>query len=94
MARAFANCVALMLVLGLCCCGATHARSDDIEALNERISELEGAGKYAEAIPLAEKTLGLARAHKGEDSPYTAEECDCWRGCTKTKAAIARPSPS
>jgi CHAT domain-containing protein/tetratricopeptide (TPR) repeat protein len=48
------------------------AQTGDLTALNNRINELARAGKYAEATPLAEKMLGLARAQEGEDSPDTA----------------------
>jgi hypothetical protein len=40
------------------------AQSDDLAALNQRIEELYRAGKNSEAIPLAEKSLGMTRALK------------------------------
>jgi tetratricopeptide (TPR) repeat protein len=53
--------------------GSARAHSDDeLKALNQRISELYSAGKYAEAIPLAEKSLELTRSQKGQDHVDTA----------------------
>jgi formylglycine-generating enzyme required for sulfatase activity/tetratricopeptide (TPR) repeat protein len=46
--------------------------SDDLDELNRRIRELNSAGKYGEAIPLAEKSLELTRSQKGEDQVDTA----------------------
>jgi len=48
---------------------ARAQREDDLAALNQRVSELYGAGKFAEAIPLAEKSLELTRREKGENHP-------------------------
>jgi tetratricopeptide (TPR) repeat protein/CHAT domain-containing protein len=47
-------------------CTSALAQSDDLAGLNKRIEELYRAGKYSEAIPLAEKSLQLTRALKGE----------------------------
>lgn len=47
--------------------GAHALGADDIAVLNQRVSELYGAGKYAEAIPLAEKSLDLICRPKGEN---------------------------
>mgnify|MGYP003902571031 CR=1 FL=1 len=41
--------------------------NDDLAALNKRVSELHSAGKYGEAIPLAERSLARTRAQKGEE---------------------------
>jgi hypothetical protein len=47
-------------------------RKAPIAALNKRISELYGAGKFGEAIPLAEKSLEATRTQKGPDHLDTA----------------------
>src|SRR5262249_55626269 len=75
MARAFAKpmgSVFIALILAYCMCGTADAQSDELTALNRRISELYRAGKYGEAIPIAERSLELTRAKKGEDDPETA----------------------
>jgi tetratricopeptide (TPR) repeat protein len=51
---------------------AAYAQSDEIAALNWRIIELDRAGKYSEAIPLAEKSLKLTRDQKGNDHLETS----------------------
>ena len=48
------------------------AQSDELHTLNHQVKQLYEAGKYSEAIPLAEKSLELTRAQEGEDSPQTA----------------------
>jgi CHAT domain-containing protein/Tfp pilus assembly protein PilF len=44
----------------------------EISALNRRVTELHRAGRIAEATPLAERSLALTRAQKGEDHVDTA----------------------
>ncbi len=52
---------------------AVNAQSaTDLAALNRQISDLRRAGKFDEATPLAEMSLRLTRAHKGEEHPDTA----------------------
>jgi hypothetical protein len=45
-------------------------RADDLAALNKRISELQSAGKFGEAIPLAEKSL---ETRHREPTPSTTD---------------------
>ncbi|MGE0849247.1 MAG: tetratricopeptide repeat protein [Hyphomicrobiaceae bacterium] len=45
---------------------------DEIATLNRRVAELHRAGKLSEATPLAERSLALTRAQKGEDHADTA----------------------
>jgi len=40
--------------------------------LNQQMTELYGAGRYNEAIPLAERTLAISEAQLGADHPATA----------------------
>src|SRR5262245_20749865 len=71
MARAFAKGdVFSALILACYMCGTADAQSDEITAFNRRIGE--SAGKYGEAISIAERSLALTRANKGEDDPETA----------------------
>src|SRR5262249_11041608 len=74
MAVVWVRCVLVSIGLGivLSLCGDAHAQPDEIAALNQRISELYRAGKYSEAIPLAERSLELTRTQKGEAQFDTA----------------------
>jgi len=47
---------------------AASAQTDPIAELNSRISELYGAGRYAEALPLAERAVEVASAQHGAGS--------------------------
>ena len=55
------------------------AQTDDLATLNKRINEFYRAGKFSEAIPLAESALELTRAQNGEDHLVTAEQMS-WLG--------------
>ena len=48
-------CAALLLAWPV----SAIAQSDDVSALLERVEALYDQGKYEEAMPLAERTLGL-----------------------------------
>ena len=50
--------------------GLLHAQpTEHPETLNRRIGELNAAGKFADALPLAERLTALAKARYGEASP-------------------------
>src|SRR5436190_22083432 len=71
-----ANVRAAMLRLALCLVVASpltvHAQgSDDLEALDSQVQQLYKAGKFAEAQPVAERFLALAKSRHGEDHPAT-----------------------
>ena len=73
MRRAFGWIAAIVVVIMVVSCSPNSwAQSDDLARLNSRVGELYRAGKYGEAIPLAERSLELTRAHKGEDHLDTA----------------------
>jgi CHAT domain-containing protein/tetratricopeptide (TPR) repeat protein len=60
------------LVLGGLLCGvvlaSTHAQGqDDLARLLTAVGRLRGEGKYAEAIPIAERAVDLARKRHGEE---------------------------
>ena len=50
-------------------------RRRDVAALNRQIAQLKAAGKYAQAVPLAQQALALAEK-KGPDSPDVAAALD------------------
>ena len=45
----------------------THAQPDELEGLEARVQQLHRAGKYAEAIPQAERYVALAKSRYGEE---------------------------
>jgi tetratricopeptide (TPR) repeat protein len=46
--------------------------ADDLAALSAQVSQLHGQGKYAEAFPIAERYVALARQKHAEDHPEFA----------------------
>ena len=64
--------IGLVALLGI---GQIEVRAqgiDDIDALGTQVSQLYGQGKYAEAIPIAERYVTLARQQHGEEHPEFA----------------------
>ena len=53
-------------------CGQAWAQSQDLIALEQRISALQDAGKYAEATPLAEQFVRQVETQYGEWHTNTA----------------------
>jgi CHAT domain-containing protein/tetratricopeptide (TPR) repeat protein len=54
------------LVVGILLVGPANAQSsEDLESLNKQIERLYEAGKYTEAVPLAERYVALARERHG-----------------------------
>ena len=49
----------------------TSEAQEDLAALNQQVMQLENAGRKAEAIALAEKTVNLSRAQLGADHKTT-----------------------
>lgn len=59
--------IGLFALLGSVGSVHVHAqRSDDFRALNDQLSRLFNEGKYAEAVPLAERYVFIARQRYGE----------------------------
>jgi len=53
--------------------GSVRAQSDEeLKALNQRVIELYRAGKYTEAIPLAERYADAVKGRHGQDHPDVA----------------------
>ena len=55
--------------------GVMHVRAqsaDELAALRAQVSRLSSQGKYAEAIPLAERYAALARQKHGENDAHYA----------------------
>jgi CHAT domain-containing protein/Tfp pilus assembly protein PilF len=61
------------LVWGGVLAGAAHAQEqDDLSALNREVARLHEAGRYSEAIPIAQSALKLASGRHGRDHPEVA----------------------
>jgi tetratricopeptide (TPR) repeat protein len=70
--RATAVFSIVILSLGLICCSTAPAQSDDLDALYKRVTELYQAGKYAEAVPLAERYAEATKTRYGSEAPQYA----------------------
>ena len=74
---------------------ASAQSSDDLGALNHQMSELYDQGKYAEALPLAERYVALARQRHGEAHARVRHgHCLAGRVYRVPRAATPRPSRS
>ena len=64
-----------LIVLGTLLCAstcATRGGTNDVEALNQRVTSLYEQGKYQEALSLASNAVQLAQAASGLDNTNTA----------------------
>jgi hypothetical protein len=59
--------LSLATLLVLCLCAPAHSQQapNELAAINERFKKLRLAGKYAEAIPLANESPGADPGQKG-----------------------------
>jgi len=67
----------VVLVALLSTVGAIHARAqsgDQLSDLRAQVNGLDGQGKYADAIPIAERYVALARQAVTTDNTQTLEE--------------------
>jgi tetratricopeptide (TPR) repeat protein len=58
-------CLSFMLTMNVLVSAPSFAQQDQAAALDRKINELEGAGKYAEAIPLAQRLLAIQEQAHG-----------------------------
>jgi CHAT domain-containing protein/tetratricopeptide (TPR) repeat protein len=66
--------IVFVAVLAVIASIAAQAQAtDDLAALNKKVQTLYVQGKYAEAIPLAQRSLELTRSQKGSDHLDTAD---------------------
>jgi hypothetical protein len=62
-----------LLIAGAIAPGPACAQSDDeFVALNRQVHEMLQAGKYSEALQIAEQYIATARQRHGEDNPAYA----------------------
>jgi tetratricopeptide (TPR) repeat protein len=69
----------VMVALSFALAGSRAAHSqavDDIKTLNQEIERLYGAGKYAEAVPVALRALAEAEQRFGSDHPEVVRSLD------------------
>ena len=65
--------VAVVLVGAVSAASPARAQSDEeLKALNDQVVALYNAGKYTEAIPLAERLAEVIKSRDGEDLPQYA----------------------
>ncbi len=83
----------LAVVLAPSMTGVALAQTDDLDAMNWRVSELFGSGKYAEAIPLAEKSLEITRRQKGENDLQTVNSIGWLAVLYKMQGRYAEAEP-
>src|SRR5580658_3420397 len=61
------------LVLTFCAASLALAQSSAADELNQRVVELYQAGRYAEAIPLAQRALAIREKALGPNHPAVAQ---------------------
>jgi hypothetical protein len=87
----------IVLATLLATAGSMRAQAqgaDDLAGLRDQASRLHSQGKYAEAIPLAERYVALASQNHGEEPRSLPLPMPGWLPSTATKAATPRPSRS
>ncbi len=84
--------VAVLLVAGALAPSPVAAQGDDVNSLNRRVIELHRAGKFTEAVPLAERYAEAMKARHGPDDPKYATASTTWRCCCRPPTGWPRPS--
>jgi hypothetical protein len=59
----------LALGFWMLACPALSADENDLEALNQELTKLFEAGKYQDAIALAERAVEIAKRERGLERP-------------------------
>ena len=65
--------VACFCAVALCLNSAPAQGSDDVREKIHQIEELRSAGKFQEAVPIAEEVLKYCEKNYGPDDPETAD---------------------
>src|SRR5712691_4105686 len=71
--KRFFPVVAAALALSFASVVPSVAQRDEAEALHKQVIELYRAGKYADAIPLAQRVLAIREKSLGPDHPNVAQ---------------------
>jgi tetratricopeptide (TPR) repeat protein len=67
--KAWGAAVLIAVVVVLHWCSVARAQTEDLSALNQQVVRLYQAGKYTEAIGVAQRLLALAERQFGPDHP-------------------------
>src|SRR5262245_22516763 len=59
------RCIQFSLIVLICSICDVKAQQENLEALNRQVNQLYQAGKFAEAIPIAQRALTLAESQFG-----------------------------
>jgi tetratricopeptide (TPR) repeat protein len=87
--------VAALLAGAIGAAGPTPAQpNDDIDALNRQVDELFEAARFADAVPLAQRSVALTRARHGEDDPRFALALTNLAGLLQATNRLAEAEPS
>src|SRR5262245_35907826 len=71
--RRLAALAVAWVVCGIALAGPAQAQGqDDLARLSAEVSRLHGQGKYAQAVPIAQRYVELARQQYGEEHPAFA----------------------
>jgi tetratricopeptide (TPR) repeat protein len=65
----------------------------EADSLNKKVMELYNAGKYAEAIPLAQRTLSIREQELGPDAPDLASSLENLAALYSTQDRYADAEP-
>jgi len=71
----------------------TSGLSDDPKALNAKVLTLFQAGRYAEAIPLAQRALAIWENDLGPEHPFVSTGLNNLAGLYKTMGELAKAEP-
>jgi hypothetical protein len=69
--RVAVTALALSLGLGLSISAPSYARQDEASRLNQKVEALSQAGKYAEALPLVQRSMAIRQKAGGLGSGRT-----------------------
>jgi esterase/lipase superfamily enzyme/Tfp pilus assembly protein PilF len=72
---------------------ALPARSDELGALSDQVQQLYQAGKYSEAVPVAQQALALAEKLHGPDHPDVANSLNHLAALYGTQGRYADAEP-
>ena len=92
----FAVCISLATILVFAHLGSGPVAAqpvDELEKLNQRVIQLYQAGKYAEAVPIAERYAEGMKARHGADAPQYATVLNNLAGLLQATNRLAEAEP-
>jgi tetratricopeptide (TPR) repeat protein len=91
--RVWCYTIAIACLLFGACVYSAPDQSKDLAALQQKIEELDRAGKYREAIPIAEEHLKLVENIAGIGAVETASSCDMLGELYRKNGEYAKAEP-